>query len=87
MRRITNSASLGAHIRAARIAQGLSQRQLAERAAISRPTLSLLENGHPHGELGLALAVIRALGLQVELTDAQEPTNGLDVLDHLTSPL
>ena len=87
MTTITNSAGLGAHIRAARIARGLSQRQLADKAGISRPTLSLFENGHPHGELGIALAVLRALGLQVELTDAQVPRGGLDALDHLTSPL
>ena len=87
MRGIHNSASLGAHIRAARIARGLSQRELADKAGISRPTLSLFENGHPHGELGIALAVIRALGLQVELTDAREPRSGLDALDQLTGLL
>jgi len=64
--RITNADELGAAIRQARKAQGLTQKQLAGFfSGFSREFLSDLENGKPTVELGKALAVANALGVQV----------------------
>ena len=52
---------LGKRIRAERIATGLKQRELADRAAISVDSLSSLENGRPVSTATLQ-RVLRALG-------------------------
>ncbi len=59
-----NAADVGAAIRAARRAEGLTQAQLAERAGVGRQWLVALEKGHDRAELGKALAVLAALGLR-----------------------
>jgi transcriptional regulator with XRE-family HTH domain len=57
---------LGREIRKARLAQGLTQAQLAARAGLSRETLNLLENGLVR-ELGTrkVFNVLNELGLQL----------------------
>jgi transcriptional regulator with XRE-family HTH domain len=52
---------LGKRVRAERIAAGLKQRELADRAAISVDSLSSLENGRPVSTATLQ-RVLRALG-------------------------
>lgn len=76
---------LGAAIRAARRKRGWTQAALASTAGISRPTLINLERGNPHGELGVALRVIAALGLVTSLLESPATTSAaLDaVLDDL----
>lgn len=60
---------VGAVIRAARRARGLTQRQLAERAGVGRQWLVALERGHDRAELGKVLDVLRALGLGLVTTE------------------
>lgn len=59
-------AELGARIRQARKARGLTQARLAERSGISRETLSQLESGTAR-DLGVAkiLRLMRVVGLEV----------------------
>ena len=52
---------LGRRVREERIAVGLKQKELADRAAISPDTLSTLENGRPVSTEKLAL-ILRELG-------------------------
>ncbi|QCB92776.1 helix-turn-helix domain-containing protein [Cellulomonas shaoxiangyii] len=87
MRGISDARELGAQLRAARVNAGLSQQALADKAGISRPTLRTLEQGHPTGELGKALDVLRALDLELRLAPASTATFTLDSLEHDTRPL
>lgn len=65
---------LGAAVRRARRAAGLSQQALADRAGVSRQWLSRLESGKgPAAEMGKVLDVLAALGLAVDLVAAPRP--------------
>ena len=67
--RIINSADLGKCVRAARKAQGMTQKELSGLfTSFSREFLSDLENGKPTVEMGKALAALSALGLRVHIT-------------------
>lgn len=76
---IRDSRSLGAALRAARVAAGLTQAQLAERSGVSRRTIISIENGHSAGEVGRILTIARALHQVVKL----EPAPLTDELDDL----
>lgn len=56
----------GARLRAARLARGFSQQQLAGMAAVSRQAVSAVESGQSDPSLRVALALAQALGLTVE---------------------
>jgi y4mF family transcriptional regulator len=58
---------LGATVRAARVAQGLRQDQLAAAAGVGLRFLIELEAGKPTAQLGKALDVLNALGCRVEI--------------------
>jgi len=58
-------ASVGADIRAARRAAGITASELSERAGISRVTLRELENGLGNSRLATVLAVCEVLGLDL----------------------
>jgi len=74
---IINASDLGNCVRAARKAQGMTQKELAEFfTAFSREYLSDLENGKPTVELGKALAVLNALGLRVSITSCGNQETG-----------
>ncbi|MEO7086653.1 MAG: helix-turn-helix domain-containing protein [Gemmatimonadaceae bacterium] len=60
-----NSAAVGALVRQARIAAGLSQTDLGQRIGASRFWVAEFEKGKPSAELGLALKAMQALGLTV----------------------
>lgn len=58
-----SAADLGAGVRAARLARGWTQSELAARVGVGRQWLVGLEKGHDRAELGKVMAVLRALGL------------------------
>jgi transcriptional regulator with XRE-family HTH domain len=65
---------LGSEIRRARLAQGLTQAQLAASAGIARETLNLLENGLIR-ELGArkVFSILSKLGLEIEVRHPVRP--------------
>lgn len=76
---LTTVRDLGAALREARRAAGLSQEALAERAGVSRQWLSRLETGsNPGAELRKVLDVLAALGLTVRLGPSPQPPFDVD---------
>jgi transcriptional regulator with XRE-family HTH domain len=55
---------LGENIKLARLRRKLSSEQVAERANISRPTLTAIEKGSPTVSIGSYLLVLQVLGLE-----------------------
>ena len=88
MRLLASSSAIGATILDARKQRSWTQAQLAEHANVSTPTLSKLERGNRHSEIGTVLRVVSALGLQLGLVetpqDADADSLG-DLLDDLGS--
>jgi y4mF family transcriptional regulator len=62
---VRDATDLGAAIRAARRARGLTQAELAKRAGVGRQWLVTVERGHPRAEFGLLTAVLNELGLEL----------------------
>ena len=60
-------ADLGENLELARLRRKLSAEQVAERAGVSRSTLSLMENGSAGASLGKLLQVLVVLGLESDL--------------------
>lgn len=58
---------MGVNIKFARLRRKLSAEQIAERANISRPTLSAIEKGSPTVSVGSYLLVLQVLGLEKDL--------------------
>lgn len=56
---------LGAQLRARRRALGLTQDEVAELAATTQRTVSVLESGKPTARLDVLVAVAEALGLEL----------------------
>ena len=80
MAAIHDPSSLGSAIKQARHRAGLTQEALAAQANVSRRTLITLESGHVRAELGLVLAVLRALDLELRIGPREEPWAALDEL-------
>jgi transcriptional regulator with XRE-family HTH domain len=55
---------MGENIKLARLRRKFSAEQVAERANISRPTLSAIEKGMPTVSIGYYLLVLQVLGLE-----------------------
>lgn len=55
---------MGENIKLARLRRKFSPEQVAERANISRPTLSAIEKGKPTVSIGSYLLVLQVLGLE-----------------------
>ena len=60
-------AEMGENIKLARLRRKFSAEQVAERANISRPTLSSIEKGKPTVSIGSYLLVLQVLGLEKDL--------------------
>lgn len=58
---------MGQNIKLARLRRKLSAEQVAERANISRPTLTAIEKGSPTVGIGSLLLVLQVLGLEKDL--------------------
>ncbi|SFW30667.1 type II toxin-antitoxin system Y4mF family antitoxin [Nitrosovibrio sp. Nv17] len=67
MQSINDSTALGAVIRAERKRQKLTQEQLAALAGVGIRFVRELEQGKESCRIGLALAVLRTLGLSVNV--------------------
>lgn len=80
---------LAAAVRGRRVDLGLSQAELAIRARVSRPWISAFEAGKPRSELGLALRLIDALDMRLDLRPRGDreaaPSGGSVDLDALLS--
>lgn len=59
--------AVGENIKLARLRRKLTMKQVAERAGVSRPTISTLEKGNPAISLGIVLKVLIVLGLEKDL--------------------
>lgn len=71
---IVTPADLGTLVRNRRLERDETQVAVARRAAISRDSLIRIEQGHPRVELGKVLAVVEALGITLDSTDAERPS-------------
>ncbi len=61
--------AIGRLVRAKRRQQGLRQAELAALAGVGNRFVSELEHGKPTVELGRAIGVLAALGVQVQLAE------------------
>jgi len=59
---------MGENVKLARLRRKLSSEQVAERANISRPTLSSIEKGAPTVSIGAYLLVLQVLGLEKDFS-------------------
>ncbi|MFB2554265.1 helix-turn-helix domain-containing protein [Herbiconiux liangxiaofengii] len=64
---------MGEHLTAWRKLQTLTAAELAERAGISRSTMSKIEHGDPGVSIGAVLSVARALGVLDALVGSTDP--------------
>ena len=69
----TTAQHLGGLIRQARLARHWTQAALAERARVSKATLSRIEKGAVEPAIGLWLSVLEALGLLTLLDRLEDP--------------
>ena len=60
---------LGGNIKLARLRRKYSTQQVAERANISRPTLSSIEKGNPNVSIGAYIKVLFVLGLEKDILE------------------
>jgi HTH-type transcriptional regulator / antitoxin HipB len=64
-----NPSEFGSRLRERRRAAGFSQGAVADVVGVNRRVISELERGKPTVQLGIALRVAEALGLDVALTE------------------
>jgi HTH-type transcriptional regulator/antitoxin HipB len=74
--RLASLHDLAAAIRGRRQELGLSQAELAARAHVSRAWVNAFEAGKPAAELRLVLAVVDALGLELQISDREDGAPG-----------
>lgn len=71
--RINSVQDVAAVAKGRRLKLGLSQGEVARRAGVSRPWISMFESAKPTTELGLVLRLLESLGLRMELGAEPEP--------------
>lgn len=69
--RISDVGEIGSAVRAARKAQGLTQREFADISGVGVRFLSELERGKPTAEVGLVLEVLADAGYEIVLQKRQ----------------
>lgn len=69
---VLSPASLGRALRDARLARGLTQGQLSQRAGVSQPTISSVERGASNVSLDTLLRLVATLRLEI-LLRSREP--------------
>lgn len=75
-------AELGENIKLARLRRKLSAAQVAERANMSRPTLSGIEKGSESISIGYYISVLQVLGLEKDLLNvAKDDVLGRKIQD------
>jgi HTH-type transcriptional regulator/antitoxin HipB len=67
--RVTTAEDLGNLVREKRESSGMTQRQLAELAGVSRLWLLHVERGHPGAEFGRVLQLVASLDLKFDLVE------------------
>jgi HTH-type transcriptional regulator / antitoxin HipB len=67
--RVTTAEDLGNLVREKRERVGMTQRQLAELAGVSRLWLVHVEGGHPGAEFGRILQLVASLDLRFDLVE------------------
>jgi len=72
-RTIRAARQIGQHVATWRKLQNVTAEQLAERAGVSRPTISKLEHGDLGVGTGVLLEVLRALGQLDAVVQATDP--------------
>jgi AcrR family transcriptional regulator len=79
----SNNASIGVRIRRARLAAGITLRDLAERIGVSPATMSLLENGKARAAPDRLQAIAKAVGLAngTEFTRRDRGVDSPEVVD------
>ena len=70
---MTNTSSIGEAVRRARKGMGLRQDELAAAAGVGLRFLVELERGKPTVQLGLTLAVLAAVGLDLQVVTPLPP--------------
>jgi HTH-type transcriptional regulator/antitoxin HipB len=79
---VRTARDLGAAVRDARLRQGWTQAELADRIDVSRQWVISLEQGKASAELGTALRAVATLGMVANLVEAPTRYAGID-LDRL----
>ncbi|WP_049748312.1 helix-turn-helix domain-containing protein [Mycolicibacterium goodii] len=73
---IKTMGDVGALVRSARTARGMTQAELAQRLHISRDWVVRLEKGHPRLEAQRVLDALRVVGVGLEATVAEAQVSG-----------
>jgi len=84
--RVGTPADLGNLVREARLAAGLTQEQLAERAGASRLWVNQVEAGHSGASLGKVLKLLAALDLTMDVTHTRTHNRLVDLRQRSTAP-
>ena len=83
--RVDDWHKLGAVLREARTAQGLSQHALAARAGVSRSWLARVEGGHRGAEIEQLFRLLEVLGLDLVLRDRRPPRASVPAFEQPSS--
>ena len=75
---IQNAKGLGLAIRQRRKDLGLDQQELADQIGVSRQWLIQVEKGKSSAQVGLILRTLKALSLELQITDKLETPNDKD---------